>query len=551
MRRYIVNMLTLVGTILGLAVPSLAQTRPEPRGEVHLVELRRAATWVTQKNVYDQLIQVSEDGTLLPRLATSWRWLDDRTLEMSLRRDVVFHNGERFDAEAVKRTWDVIAEFVQYYGKLPWQRFHPDARLEVIDAYTIRLILPEPDVSALLNLGTFWIPNRQFHRHLTQLAKAQKQPRARLYWRTLRSPGPWGTGPYRHVKGAALHRERTKTLVLEANRAYWDPTRLPRVQRVVLNFTLSREQAIKAIKTSEGQVDLVTGLRPLDTLAIAQSPYAKVVKERQAPLNVVGFFNTRMAGSPWHDVRLRRAVNHAINRDHFIRYATKGNGIVTPSLLPPVGFGYDAALMPYTFDPSKTRQLMQEAGYPAGRPLTLIAPEDLAAQATVVSKMLEQAGFSVQHKVLNAKALYEQTSLFRFLGPHIKTKRPWPTWDIALMRLGNIQSIGYLPTALYHTYILGGYYDWVEEAPVFDRLYAELIGTRDRHRHLALVRQMERHIRDQAYFLFLYAPLELYAVNKAVWFTPRAGGNMTLDLTGLAVTDEHWSVRRQKATMAR
>jgi ABC-type transport system substrate-binding protein len=54
-------------------------------------------------------------------------------------------------------------------------------------------------------------------------------------------------------------------------------------------------------------------------------------------------------------VRLRQAVNYAINRVDFICYATKGNGVPTPSLLPPGAFGYDASLMPYAFDPIKTR----------------------------------------------------------------------------------------------------------------------------------------------------------------------------------------------------
>lgn len=318
------------------------------------------------------------------------------------------------------------------------------------------------------------------------------------------------------------------------------------MQRVVLDFTLSQEAAIEAIKTSEGRVDLVTGLRPLDTLTIAQSPYAKVVKERRRPANVVGFFNTRMAHSPWRDVRLRRALNHAINRAHFIRYATKGNGVPTPSLLPPGAFGYHDGLTPHAFDLAKTRQLVQEAGYPEGRPLTLIAPEEFAVQATVVSKMLEQAGFTVQRHLLDAKALFEQVNLYWFApAPHRKTPRPWPTWDIALMRLGSPQTTGYLPTAVYNAYIRDGYYDWVQEAPEFNRLYAELIGTRNRYRQLALVRQMERHIQEQASFLFLYAPLELYAVNKNVQFTPQ-GRELTLSLTDLAVTDQHWSVRPGK-----
>jgi peptide/nickel transport system substrate-binding protein len=98
------------------------------------------------------------------------------------------------------------------------------------------------------------------------------------------------------------------------------------------------------IKTGEGRVDLVTGLSPLETLRVAQSPFATVVKNRGALVTVFGQFNMRKAGSPWHDVRLRQAVNYAINREDLIRYAAKGNGEIIPALIPIQGYGLRLAL---------------------------------------------------------------------------------------------------------------------------------------------------------------------------------------------------------------
>src|SRR5688572_12228057 len=111
-------------------------------------------------------------------------------------------------------------------------------------------------------------------------------------------------------------------------------------------------------------------------------------------------FNMRKAESPWHDVRLRQAVNYAINREDLIRYAAKGNGEIIPALVPKRGYGYDPDLVPYAFELTTARRLLQEAGYAAGQSLTLIASEDLSVQATVVSKMLEQVGFQVDLQVL-------------------------------------------------------------------------------------------------------------------------------------------------------
>src|SRR5215813_14055077 len=199
--------------------------------------------------------------------------------------------------------------------------------------------------------------------------------------------GPWGTGPYKLVEGFSLPDKRSDRVVLEANTAYWDPRRFPRLQRIIFDNTLSQKEAVELVKTSEGRVDLVTDLSPLETLRVAQSPAAQVVKNRGSLTTVFGVFNQRKVGSPWHDVRLRQAVNYAINREDHIRYATKGNGVIIPALVSVPGFGYDPNLAPYSFDPAKARHLLRETGSAEGLPLSLIASDELQVQATVVSKM--------------------------------------------------------------------------------------------------------------------------------------------------------------------
>jgi peptide/nickel transport system substrate-binding protein len=207
---------------------------------------------------------------------------------------------------------------------------------------------------------------------------------------------------------------RSKRVVLEAHTAYWDPTRMPRLQRIVFDNTLEQKDALELVKTGEGRVDVVTELSPLETLRVAQSPFAAVVKSREALVSVFGQFNTRKAQSPWHDVRLRQAVNYAINREDLIRYAAKGNGVIIPALVAVQGFGYDPDLAPYPFAPDTARQLLREAGYPAGLALTLIAPKGLAVQATVIGKMLEHVGLTVDLQLLDQVAYHRKTDLGDF-----------------------------------------------------------------------------------------------------------------------------------------
>jgi peptide/nickel transport system substrate-binding protein len=320
---------------------------------------------------------------------------------------------------------------------------------------------------------------------------------------------------------------------------YWDTKRFPKLKRVVFDNTLSQKEAIAKVKTAEGQVDLVTDLSPLETLRVAQSPFSAVVKNRSALVTVFGFFNMRKASSPWLDLRLRQAVNHAINREDLIRYAAKGNGVVIPALIPRQGFGYDPDLTPYAFNPSQAREQLRQAGHD-GLAVTLIAAEDLSVQATVVGKMLEQVGLTVTVQVLDPVAYNQQTLLNSGLQSPEQQQ-----WDIALASWTDLLNFPSYQT--YHYFALDGGYDWLLEQPELRQLNEQVLATIDPQQQQALIRRMERHTHQQAYFLFLYNPIQLYAVNKAVEFIPYAGG--MLNVAETAVTPQHWSVRKQKAAV--
>jgi len=334
---------------------------------------------------------------------------------------------------------------------------------------------------------------------------------------------------------------RSDRVVLEANLDYWDTNRLPRLHRIIFDNTIDQRDAVELVKTVEGRIDVVTDLSPLETLQVAQSTFAKVVKTRGTSVSIFGMFNMRKADSPWRDARLRQAANLAINREDLIRYATKGNGIIIPAMLPAQAFGYDPGLAPYAFAPDQTRALLREAGYPDGLSLTLIAPEALRVQATVVSKMLEQGGFRVDHQVLDPATHGQKTAI-----SHLEQSPEQQTWDIALT--SSIADVVNFPMyTIYHNFAIDGQYDWVLEQPELRQLYDQILGTVDREQQQALSHQMERYTRDQAYFLFLYNPIKLYAVNKAVEFVPYVSTILTLDATG--VMAEHWSVRKQGAAV--
>jgi ABC-type transport system substrate-binding protein len=143
---------------------SVGEQSPTPRGELRIVDTDPMNwAWITW-NVFEHLVELDKDAQLVPRLATSWRWLDDRTLEMPLRQGVTFQNGEVFDAEIVKLNWDENTRLRQPHLPGGYLNFQPGARLEIIDPHTVRFVFPEPDGGALAKLSIMHIGNRQFYR---------------------------------------------------------------------------------------------------------------------------------------------------------------------------------------------------------------------------------------------------------------------------------------------------------------------------------------------------------------------------------------------------
>ena len=355
----------------------------------------------------------------------------------------------------------------------------------------------------------------------------------------IKQAGPWGTGPYRLVKGFSTPEGSSAEVVLEANLKYWGTDRYPRIKRIVFDNTIKQRDAVELVKTDAGRVDLVTDLNPLETLSVAQSLHATVVKSRESIGSVFGQFNMRKTGSPWRDVRLRRAVNLAINRDDLITYATRGNGVATPALLPGPAIGFNPDLAPYPFDVAQARQLVRDAGYPAGLAITLIAPEGWEVLATVVSKMLEAIGLTVNRQLLDAATYPKKVFL-----SHLDRPAEQQSWDIAITYWHD--PLNFPPFEFYQTFVAGGVSDWLEEQTEFVRLYGEIMRTVDAARQEMLARELEHHVHDQAYMLFLYNPILLYAVNKTVTFMPSR--THLLFFVDSSITDQHRSVRKTRAT---
>ena len=166
MKNLVVGSIVFMLVTLGWSNPSRGEQAPAPQGELRIVDKSPLNFVAMVYNVFEHFMDLDRDGTLVPRLATRWQWMNDRTLEVTLRQGVRFHNGEVFDAEIVKLNWEENTRLRQPFRGGVFLNFKPGSHLEILDPYTVRFVFPEPDGGALAKITAMHFANRQFYREL-------------------------------------------------------------------------------------------------------------------------------------------------------------------------------------------------------------------------------------------------------------------------------------------------------------------------------------------------------------------------------------------------
>jgi peptide/nickel transport system substrate-binding protein len=468
---------------------------------------------------------LDKDGRLTPCLAEDWRWLDDRKIEFKLRRGVTFHNGEEFNAEAVRVNWEAYRK-MRNPRVIAFTNLSDETSFEAVDDYVVRFTLPEPDALIFVKFGWFFQAAPTF---LYNHEIAEKN------WLYLPEPGPWGTGPFVLVEGGVPYGKPSDRIVLEAYDNYWNP-QYPKVRRVIFDNTLigKRKEAMRFCCEREGFVDIVSHIKPLETLKVAESPYARALKSKDV-ISLWGMLNQRKRDSKWRDIRLRKAVNYAVNREELWRYAARGNAYNLGGHIPDGGYGHNPDLDLYEYDTVRARTLIAEAGYPHGFETKIVTFEAWKLEAKIIAKMLERIGLKVAIDVFTRPEF-----LKRVYVPLQEKPYEEQDWDIAIAHWHDLY--GHTgATLLAFGLIEKSDFRFTDYDTVYEEMWKDMARTVDRERQEKKLRQMEQYIYDRADALFIYSPVTLFAVNKEVRFVPQKFGHLRLKET--SVTENHWSLK--------
>jgi peptide/nickel transport system substrate-binding protein len=291
--------------------------------------------------LHDALVRPYPGHKMGPSLAESWKESPDgKTYEFKLRPGLKFHNGDPVTTD------DVKFSFERYRGAAATILKDRVRQVEIVDPLVVRFHLKEPWPDFMTFYGT--------------TASAAGIVLPRKYVTQVGDDGfkkhPIGAGPYRFVS----HQPGVE-VVLEANPGYW--RRVPNVQTLVMKSV--PESTTRAVMMKSGDADLAVALDGPDAEGLQRDARFKIVPSKHASIFWIEFAEQWDTKSPWHDKRLRLAVNHALNRQQINQAACLGfcppAGVIVPRVM-------DFALQvePPAYDVRKAKQLLAEAGYPNG-----------------------------------------------------------------------------------------------------------------------------------------------------------------------------------------
>ena len=340
--------------------------------------------------VFDALVKKDEHFNLQPWLATGWEQPDSLTWVFHLRNGVRFQDGRPLGAEDVAYTVRSMIDGTLITAK--GGAFASVAKVDVVDPLTVRVDLKQPDAGLLFNMsdGLFGVvpvgAGRDFGLH------------------------PVGSGAFRFVSAV-----QDKEVILERNHDYWadkagDNRKVSgsdsqggtqRIERV--RFTVVPDAITAALELKKGSADLASNVVTLDMIhTLASEPNLKI---ESVPSSIVNYATFNVNDPVLKDKRVRQAVACAMDRQAIVDAIWRGQAKLAQTLLPAGHWAQapDGAMEAYPHDVSRAKDLLEAAGFPAGKDgirvtitLKTSTDETTRLMAAVLQQQMRATGIDLQ-----------------------------------------------------------------------------------------------------------------------------------------------------------
>jgi len=439
------------------------------------------------RNMYDGLLTRDSDMNIHEELAESYTQIDPTTWEFKIRQGVKFHDGSPMTVEDIKFTFDRLTQENAMDGQTSPRKglMGPVTKIEIVDDSTVRFILsaPWPILPAMLPFQE--IVSKSF---------VEAGGAGAL------STAANGTGPFKLVEW-----RQGDSVIMERFEDYYGgapgiaPAGPACVERVI--FRVIPENASRVAALLSGDVDFINELPVHDIPQVEASGNADVMTVNGTRTFFVSINNTK---KPFDDVRVRQALNHALNKDLIIERILGGTAQALNGVMSPDAFAFNADLTEYAYDPEKAKQLLADAGYPDGIDLVIDAEGQFKEIAEAVAATLGDSGIRATVSVGEASVLNTQWD------PKAPKERDlyFTSWGNGSLDPYDIMN----PTLMTQA---RGNRSGFSNAEV-DSLLKAAETEPDRAKRADMYKQAQAIVNAEAPWIFLWLPQDIYGVSKRV-----------------------------------
>jgi ABC-type transport system substrate-binding protein len=455
---------------------------------IHLVT--SSPSYTVLEHIYETLFYMNIEGELEPLLAESMEANDDGNFVITLREGISFTDGTPFNADAVKANIDWVLDTD---NAAPFRFLISQIEeVMVVDEYTVEIVLAS-DFAPL-------------PAHLSHGALAMVSPAALEQGADFLASNAIGTGPY-----MLENWQRDNAVTLTRNPDYWGDH--PAIGTVI--FKVVQEDSARMIEVESGTADVAVRVPPAEAERLAANPNVEIVTT-PGLRTIYIFFNVTQ--EPFDDVRVRQAVNYAVDVQSIVDNLFDGAAIVSRAPFASPIFGYSEQ-EPYARDVQRARDLLEEAGVEEGTTVTLYHPTSRYIQdalvADAVRAQVSEIGLNVELQTL------EWTQYV----PHVRRVEEENDIQFAMLGWGTpTMDADYALYALFHSSeVPPGFNGAFYRNDDVDALLDAARTTVDRAERERMYAEAIELIWEDAPWLFLYSEVQLTAVRsdvKAFWFTP-------------------------------
>ena len=433
------------------------------------------------RNIYDPLINRDENGELIPALATDWKAIDENTWEFTLREGVTFHNGEAFNAEAVKFNIEYILD---ENNKSYYRTAYADLKeVKIIDDHKFQLITKQPNPEFIHRLADSLLIMEPTYVKDVGFEEAARNP--------------IGTGPYKFVEW-----KRDQQLQLTAFDDYWQGK--PGIKNVTYKFIPEFSSRLSAFLS--GEVDVIKNV-PVDSVdKVKGTPGKRIETINSSRVNFLALNN--YYDGPLKDQRVRQAINYAIDVDELLNQILNGYGKKITGPLAEVNSAYTET-KDYGYDPEKAIKLLEEAGYkPSDLTLQLDTPNGRYPMDTYVAQgiqsQLSKIGIKVEIQVNE-------------WGNHLTRIQQKEVKDMFILGWG----LGFVPRSTIESTLAkngtySGFYD--EE---LEKMITHAINTFEEKESQQAWEDVQHRVAELAAWVPLWQQADVYGISESLNFHPR------------------------------